>query len=395
MSPALTPMEAGGTWATLSEEASFLAAVVAGSPAVVTPVPVGRSATNLPITAYRIQSTQGSSDDPVLVLAGQHGSEPSAREAALRLIRDLAPAPSSRPVIVIPTMNPDGIASGLRANGSGQDLNRHHVDQAAPEVNALNGHVRTVAPLFIYDGHDTNATQTGGNVPGLVTFRTYLRNATEPYVAWGDAFQAQIAAQFPDVSTGLYPLTDHEGTLTNAAANRGIPNVLVEVLITEPAADRVSWHLRAMSWVIAYVDTNRAALHTMRDAARRANRQRGFDAVGSWDGFEAGPLALTYGYRVDTPVHRPLWLLGIEAHPAVQGRGAVYVPCDQDMAPLIALLLDPAAPRPAMPARRLRHGEEAPVDFIEPGDRSPSALSVGGQPVRRVTDANGSLLWGY
>ncbi|TXH40120.1 MAG: DUF2817 domain-containing protein [Burkholderiaceae bacterium] len=77
----------------------------------------------------------------VLVVAGQHGDEPSGPLAARCWMRQTQ---AERPswwarfnVAVIPWLNPDGAASGLRANAQGVDLNRDHLRLASPETRAL------------------------------------------------------------------------------------------------------------------------------------------------------------------------------------------------------------------------------------------------------------------
>ncbi len=63
----------------------------------------------------------------VIVAAGIHGDEPGGIEAALRLLEALAgsavPLQQHR-LIVLPCLNPSGLADGTRSNRIGQDINR-------------------------------------------------------------------------------------------------------------------------------------------------------------------------------------------------------------------------------------------------------------------------------
>jgi len=69
----------------------------------------------------------------VYVLAGVHGDEPGGVEAALRLLESLADgaAPlTGYSLLILPCVNPSGLADGTRANRIGQDINRQfHADR--------------------------------------------------------------------------------------------------------------------------------------------------------------------------------------------------------------------------------------------------------------------------
>jgi protein MpaA len=59
----------------------------------------------------------------VLVVGDIHGDEPAGMGIARRLIA--AEAPARTELLVVPTINPDGLAAGTRGNARGVDLNRN------------------------------------------------------------------------------------------------------------------------------------------------------------------------------------------------------------------------------------------------------------------------------
>lgn len=82
---------------------------------------IGRSVQNRPIVAF----ASGPSDAAlkVLVVGAIHGDETAGMRIARRLIR-AAPIRRVR-LIVVPTINPDGVAANTRGNARGVDLNRN------------------------------------------------------------------------------------------------------------------------------------------------------------------------------------------------------------------------------------------------------------------------------
>ena len=92
----------------------------------------------------------------VYVLAGVHGDEPGGIEAALRLLESLAdgamPLTSHR-LLILPCLNPSGLADSTRANRIGQDINRQfHADQTQ-ESAAVRGFLDPRAAVLLVDLH--------------------------------------------------------------------------------------------------------------------------------------------------------------------------------------------------------------------------------------------------
>ncbi len=95
----------------------------------------------------------------LLVTASQHGNEQSGKEAALRLIRDLAlgemkPLLKRLNVLVMPQANPYGNAFDVRRNETGLDMNRDHVKLEAAGVEAIHRVFRTWMPEVTIDAHE-------------------------------------------------------------------------------------------------------------------------------------------------------------------------------------------------------------------------------------------------
>ncbi len=76
----------------------------------------------------------------VYVMAGVHGDEPVGVEAALRLLESLAegerPLKTHR-LLILPCLNPSGLADGTRANRAGQDINRQFHGDGTQESAAV------------------------------------------------------------------------------------------------------------------------------------------------------------------------------------------------------------------------------------------------------------------
>jgi hypothetical protein len=101
----------------------------------------------------------------LLVIARQHGSEPSGTEAALALIAHFAGSNGKLETetlnrlafIVVPVANPDGALAGRRGNGNGADLNRDWLRLSQPETGALMAAIRAWRPHALMDLHELPA----------------------------------------------------------------------------------------------------------------------------------------------------------------------------------------------------------------------------------------------
>jgi protein MpaA len=82
---------------------------------------LGRSTEGRPIWG----AAQAGEPAPLLVVGGVHGDEPSSVEAVVGLARRLAAAPLGGPLVLVPALNPDGLARNLKNSARDVDLNRN------------------------------------------------------------------------------------------------------------------------------------------------------------------------------------------------------------------------------------------------------------------------------
>lgn len=85
---------------------------------------IGVSRENRPIIAYQFGELRA----PTIIIAAIHGDERIAAELADRFVAELSTLKESDVpggVIIIPRLNPDGLALGTRSNAAGVDLNRN------------------------------------------------------------------------------------------------------------------------------------------------------------------------------------------------------------------------------------------------------------------------------
>lgn len=95
----------------------------------------------------------------IYIVAAKHGNEQSAKEAALRLIRDLSvgelrPLLSQLNFLILPTANPYGNYFDERRNAQNLDLNRDHVKLEAPETRTITRIFRQWMPEVTMDVHE-------------------------------------------------------------------------------------------------------------------------------------------------------------------------------------------------------------------------------------------------
>jgi protein MpaA len=125
----------------------------------------GTSVEGRPIDAF----VRGAGQDVVLVFAAIHGEEPAGVLLVRSLLDHLEAHPElvrSRRVVLVPVVNPDGLAAGRRVNASGVDLNRNFPapnwrDGGArgpralsePEALALDGLLRVYRPDRVVSIH--------------------------------------------------------------------------------------------------------------------------------------------------------------------------------------------------------------------------------------------------
>lgn len=108
----------------------------------------------------------------VLVFAQQHGNEPSGKEAAIALARDVAMGElddvlRNVDLYLIPQVNPDGSEMLQRRNADGMDLNRDHLTLTTPEVRAVHEVFNELMPQVTLDVHEYGITASDWEEAGL------------------------------------------------------------------------------------------------------------------------------------------------------------------------------------------------------------------------------------
>jgi hypothetical protein len=151
--------------------AGFLSRLAAAAPDVLAVSVAGRS---LPVDSYGARDlflvtlAQRESGGPVvpdpgkptvLFVAAQHGNEQSAKEAVLRLVRDLAvgelrPLLAKVNVLAMPQANPYGNFMNVRVNELGLDMNRDHIKLETAGVRAIHRVFRSWRPEVTIDVHE-------------------------------------------------------------------------------------------------------------------------------------------------------------------------------------------------------------------------------------------------
>lgn len=91
----------------------------------------------------------------IFILAGQHGDEPDARDAAAELLTRVRAGsfPAQVEMAVVTDANPDGALAGTRRNSCDVDLNRDHLLLSTPEISAIHALVDRWQPDLIIDVH--------------------------------------------------------------------------------------------------------------------------------------------------------------------------------------------------------------------------------------------------
>jgi len=348
-----TPFETnGGTaFTTYAQGEAFLDAVVAGS-AMARKYTLGLTQQGRPISAVVIGSpaapSLGSINSCILVVASQHGNEETPREAAFQFLRDLAfnaaPGDLSKlailPMIVIPTANPDGFVAGTRQNGNGVDLNRDHLALTQSETKVIASILSSKSPIFVLDGHE--ATVASYQVNGGY----YATGASSFIKTFATGIATQMTTLFPDFTYGPYDTTDNEGTLQSSSTLRGSTFLLVETLEGQTDLIKVEQHYRSMYGMFRYIVDNHSAAEAASQGAKGDYRVQGYEGYEPWYGYEAKTIPGRLGYSFgDATKIDQLQLLGVSIHWGSDVDEGFYVSMDQVAAPILALIMDPAAPR--------------------------------------------------
>lgn len=134
----------------------------------------GRNILALFYSEDKIFGSQRTVKPVVLVFCQQHGDEPSGKEAALILARQLLNEKKSllksMDIILIPQLNPDGAEVNQRHNARQVDLNRNHVILTEPETFALHQLFLKWMPEVTLDVHEYTAVLDRWMANGFIKY---------------------------------------------------------------------------------------------------------------------------------------------------------------------------------------------------------------------------------
>ena len=261
-----TQLEIDGSNTTHAQEEALLGQIAAETSATVTVA--GHSVGGLPIRCVSI----GNADGPALmVVSGQHGTETRSREGVFQFLRDVAysedptvlAALAEHRVVVIPTVNPDGLGT-VYNNANDININRDYLTLTQPEARAAFGVLSSLRPLVTYDAHESSsAASTWQPLPSL-------RPDTHPdltaaSVALLDTINGQVTAEGWTVEP--YPLDQYSWVaLGNMACNFHGIGLLGESSARWSGADRYvrAWLHRnaahtALRWLHEHTEDLEAA----------------------------------------------------------------------------------------------------------------------------------------
>jgi len=245
----------GSKWTSPREERSFLRALDAASERV-TVSEIGRSVEDRPISLVTVGAprtrSQIAAGSSMLFVCTQHGTEPAGREGCLEAARDAVSDIGSSTLLVIPTANPDGLATGSRENADGVDINRDHTELTTPEARAIASVMHDYKPDLLGDFHEykePGASEVLFSNPATLHLDVDARIKQLSSQLNRYAVPVVDAARF---ETGLYPTLTPEADasiLRQRAALRHSPSLLVETPRrgTLSAVRRVAAHRAAMS----------------------------------------------------------------------------------------------------------------------------------------------------
>ncbi len=261
--------------------AALLAAAGCRAPAPPSPAPrapyvpyvrydiIGRSAQGRAIEQICI----GRGAQSVLIMGAFHGDEPQSAYVAQRLADELVATggvPRYRRVVVIPTVNPDGLSACTRVNGRGVDLNR-------------NFPARNWRPGPAHGGRPASEPETRAVIQAIERFRPVLIVSIHTIRRGRQCVNydgpAEWLARAMSRACG-YPVSDDIGYPTPgslgsyAGRDRGYPTVTLE--LPRAASARACWSAcREALWTaIRFVGAPgperppRAALRSMSSNAR-------------------------------------------------------------------------------------------------------------------------------
>jgi murein peptide amidase A len=183
---------------------------------------LGRSSENRPIFG----AVFGAGGPPLLVVGGVHGDEPSSVEAAVALARRLGAGALAVPLILVPALNPDGLARGAKNSARDVDLNRNFPARNFTTAHAP-GYFPGAAPLCEPETKLLAALVEAHTPCGVVAIHAPFAcvNYDGPAKAWAEAVAA--ACGWPARGDIGYPTPGSLGSWLGV--DRGLPVLTLEL----------------------------------------------------------------------------------------------------------------------------------------------------------------------
>lgn len=401
----LTGLEASGgkRTTTLDEEYAFLAELAGASPRIAIDE-VGRSVEDRPL--YLIRMGYPEAPDPstieagrnILFIGAQHGSEPAGREGILRTIRTLAFTDKPQwkqlmegtPLLMIPTVNPDGLQVATRANAQGIDINRDHVLFRSPEGRMLGNVMQSFQPVMIVDAHESgNPPNNPDEIPRIELLWPGNPNTHPEILRLSRAMVEDHC--LPRLAEAGYTTAlwrgrgGREDVLRSTAGLRHALGMVIESFRSTPEARAAAQEATLLEVLRFYLEHKDDILKTVAHARRSSPVARPFLFAGTYEeppesAFMADPVPA--GYLLNA--HQREWIAHQVSYFGLTDEnredGAVFIPMNQPAWPIIPLLMDSRSPR--------RIIEALPVDQLAalPELSPPPLPDPPSEPARHLAD---------
>ncbi|HVX96013.1 MAG TPA: M14 family zinc carboxypeptidase [Polyangia bacterium] len=163
---------------------------------------------------------------PLLVVGGIHGDEPSSVEAVVALVARLRAGLLAEPLVVVPALNPDGVARGAKNSARDVDLNRNFGARNWKAEHAP-GYFPGTAPLSEPETRLFAELVDAHAVRGVVAVHAPFAcvNYDGPARAWAEAVAA--ACGWPARGDIGYPTPGSLGSWLGV--DRGVPVLTLEL----------------------------------------------------------------------------------------------------------------------------------------------------------------------
>jgi protein MpaA len=186
---------------------------------------LGRSSEGRPIPGAILAGAPGAA--PLLVVGGVHGDEPASVEAVVGLARRLlAGAAPAATLVLIPALNPDGLARGAKNSARDVDLNRNFPARNWQAAHAT-GYFPGPAPLSEPETRLLAELVDAYAVRAVVAVHAPFAcvNYDGPAAAWAEAVAA--ACGWPARGDLGYPTPGSLGSWLGV--DRGLPVLTLEL----------------------------------------------------------------------------------------------------------------------------------------------------------------------